>query len=792
MKISEQWLSEWVALHESSAELAARLTMAGLEVDGVEPAAPLFSHVVVGEITACTPHPDAERLRVCEVNDGSDAPKTVVCGAPNAAVGLKAPFAQVGAKLPGDIKIKAAKLRGVKSFGMLCAARELGLSEDSAGLMALPEDAPVGKDLREWLVLDDAVFDVELTPNRSDCLSIHGVAREVGVLTNTTVQGPELSAVDATIETAYAVDVQAPSACPRYCARVVHDLDAGVPSPLWLQERLRRSGVRPVSLAVDITQYVMLELGQPMHAFDHSALNGAIQVRWAQSDEPLTLLNGETIALNSDTLVIADQAQAIALAGIMGGADSAVSTTTRTIVLESAFFAPDAIAGRARAYGLHTDASHRYERGVDPALARQAIERATALLLRYAGGKPGPITEVSAAEHLPENRRVTVRPARVNALLGTAIDVEEMRTTLARLGMPVQADSGDWQVTVPSWRFDITREVDLIEEIARVHGYDRLALRRSPAPAAIPAMPEARVALNRVRTRLVDRGYQEAITYSFIAADRQQQLDPQHAALALANPLSSDLSVMRTSLWPGLVQALQHNQNRQMPRVRLFETGLRFTGDLHAIDQQAMVAGLACGSALPEQWGVSTRGMDFFDMKGDVEALLALAGPSYDWAFVPTDHAALHPGQSAQIERNGEPVGYVGALHPGLLASLDIAGPVFAFEISQAALDDRALPAFEAVSRFPTIRRDLAIVVPEAVSAQAVKACIAKAGGAQLQALEVFDVYRGQGIQSGSKSLAIGLILQETSRTLTDQDVDAIQRQVLSALAETLGADLRE
>ena len=792
MRISKQWLSEWVAVPADTAELAERLTMAGLEVDAVEKAAAPFTGVVVGEVMACEPHPDAERLKVCQVDDGGEEPLTVVCGAPNAVVGLKAPFARVGARLPGDMKIKKAKLRGVKSHGMLCSAKELEFSEESAGLMALPADAPVGMDMREWLDLDDEVIEVELTPNRSDCLGMAGVAREVGVLTGAPVTAPEISprAADARIQ--LEVALEAPTACPRYCGRAVEGVDVTVSTPMWLQERLRRAGIRPLSIVVDITNYVMLELGQPLHAFDFGRIDGRIRVRQARDGESLLLLNGETVALDRQTLVIADETQAVALAGIMGGADSAVGDHTTDIFLESAFFQPAAIAGRARQYGLHTDASHRFERGVDPALAPVALERATALLVEVAGGTPGPLTHAVDEASLPVPPRVTMRPERVNAVLGTDIARDEMQETLTRLGMPPEIGPAGWQLQAPSWRFDIAREVDLIEEIARVHGYDQLPLRRLAAPATIPAEPEERVQLARQRALLVDRGYQEAITYSFVSAELQAALDPDTTPLALANPLSSDLAVMRTSLWPGLVRALAHNRNRQQRRVRLFESGLRFRGEMADLRQEAMMAGVAAGPVVDADWSAAERMSDFFDVKGEVEALLALAAPAEGFRFVAAEHPALHPGQSARVERNGELMGWVGALHPQVLTDLDLDGPVFVFEIRQAAFENRPLPAFEPVSRYPAIRRDLAVVVDESVSADAVVETIHAAAGETLRQVKLFDLYRGKGVSEGCKSLAIGLILQDYSRTLTDEEVETIQARIIHRLAERLGAELRE
>lgn len=792
MRISEHWLREWVTFDEDAATLAERLTMAGLEVDSIESAAPMFTHVVVAEVVGCEPHPDADRLRVCQVDDGSGDINTVVCGAPNAAVGLKAPFARIGAVLPGDFKIKAAKLRGVASQGMLCSGRELGINDEAAGLWSLPEDAPVGQSLRDWLALDDTVIEVELTPNRSDCLGILGVAREVAALTHGQLLQPPMSEVAATIADAPTIVLEADEDCPRYCGRIIKGINASAATPIWMQERLRRAGVRPLSIAVDITNYVMLELGQPMHAFDWNLMGREIRVRRAVANESLVLLNGEKVTLDADTLVIADHAQPLALAGVMGGESSAVSDQTVDVVLESAFFAPRALAGRARQYNLHTDASHRFERGVDPALCREAIERATRLMLDLAGGQAGPVVEAVAPSRLPVAVQVSLRPKRVNDLLGSSIDEADIASILTRVGLTVDQQQNPWQVQVPSWRFDISREVDLIEEVARVYGYDQLPIRRTAAPANIPAHSERAVRLDRQRSLLVDRGYHEIISYSFVPEGLQKQLDPDQTPLALANPLSSDLSVMRSSLWPGLVRAAEHNQNRQMRHFKLFETGLRFRGQIESLEQSPAIAGLVAGSAVVDDWSTPARPLDFFDIKSDVEALLSLALPASEVEFVASAHPALHPGQSAEVRWAGRSVGWVGAIHPGLLRSLDLIGPVFVFEMDQAVFSERALPSFSALSRYPAIRRDLALVMDESVSAQAVLNCVRKSAGPALQSVVIFDVYRGDRLGEGRKSLALGLILQDDSCTLTDDQVEAIQQRVVEELANDLDAELRE
>ena len=791
MKISTDWLREWVAVEDSPAALGERLTMAGLEVEGIAPAAPEFRGVIVAEIVGCERHPDADKLQVCSVSTGSETLQ-IVCGAPNARVGLKAPLAVVGAALPGGLAIRRAKLRGVESHGMLCSARELGLSEDGSGLLELPADAPVGTDLRDWLGLDDQIIEVDLTPNRGDCLGMRGIAREVGVLYELPVTEPAVPEVAAAIDDRLDIRLEAPHACPRYLGRIIRGVDVKAASPMWLVERLRRAGIRSLGPVVDVTNYVMLELGQPMHAFDLATIDGGIVVRKARNGETLELLNGQTVTLRDDTLVIADHSRPVALAGIMGGEPTSVGDGTRDILLESAFFAPEAIAGRARQYGLHTDSSHRFERGVDYALQRRAIERASQLIIEITGGQPGPVVEAVETGQLPAVAEIELRAERIERVLGIAIPAAEVEAILARLGLEVTAGNGGWKVRIPSFRFDLGIEVDLIEELARVWGYERIPARRALQEAAVAPQPENRIAQRRLRALLVDRGYQEAITYSFVDPKLQQLLDPEQTPLALANPISADLSVMRTSLWPGLVAAALYNQNRQQPRVRLFELGLRFRGGLDDLAQERMIGGIATGTRLPEQWGAPETAVDFYDIKGDVEALLALTGAPERFRFEPARHPALHPGQSARVLRDGQEIGWLGALHPELERKLDLDGRTFVFELLLDAVSAARTPAFQPLSRFPSIRRDLAVVVRDETPAEAVLDVVRQAAGELLRRVFVFDVYRGKGIPEGSRSLAIGLILQDSSRTLTDEDVDGVIGRTVERLSQELGAVLRE
>ena len=793
MKFSEQWLRGWVNPQVSRDELVARLSMAGLEVDSVTPAAGQFSGIVVGEILATEQHPDADKLRVCQVSNGQETFQ-VVCGAPNARPGIKIPFAMIGAELPGDFKIKKAKLRGVESFGMLCSAAELQISEENDGLLELAADAPVGEDIRQYLSLDDASIEIGLTPNRGDCLSIAGLARDVSALYDTPVTRPVVPAVAPAHDEVRPVEVSAPAACPRYLGRVIRNVDLSKPTPLWMVERLRRSDVRSIDAAVDITNYVMLELGQPMHAFDLAEINGGIRVRMAEEGEKLVLLDGQEVALRGDTLVIADHTRALAIAGVMGGEHSGVNTDkTRDLFLESAFFEPISVAGKARSYGLHTDASHRYERGVDSQLAREAMERATQLILDIVGGEAGPIVEAVSEQHLPNVAPVTLRAERITQMLGMEMDPAQVEQLLNNLGLATKADgAGQWTVNVPSHRFDISLEVDLIEELARLYGYNNLPVRYPQARLAPQARPETRGELPNLRRLLVARGYQEAITYSFIDPKLFELFSPGVEPLLLANPISNDMAAMRASLWPGLVKALQHNLNRQQDRVRLFESGLRFVGQLGNLQQQPMIAGVVTGSRLPEGWANGRDTIDFFDVKADVEALLGCSGALSDFTFAAGKHPALHPGQTAVIQRDGKDVGYLGAIHPELAKALDLDRPVFVFELVLGDVVEGRLPKFSELSKFPETRRDLALIAGRDVASQDVLEVIRDNAGEWLTDLRLFDVYQGKGIDPDRKSLAVGLTWQHPSRTLNDDEVNTTLQNILTSLEQRLNTTLRK
>ena len=662
MKFSEAWLREWVNPRLDTQQLADQLTMAGLEVDSVEPVAAGFSGVVVAEVLSVEAHPDADKLRVCQVAAGDDEPLQIVCGAPNVRAGMKAPLATVGGRMPGDMKIKKAKLRGIVSHGMLCSARELGLSDEHQGLMDLPADAPVGSDLRDYLGLDDVTIDIDLTPNRGDCLGMEGVAREVGALTRTDLTPPAFESVAAAIDDQLPIDVQSSEACPCYLGRVIRGINASAETPLWMQEKLRRGGIRSLGPVVDVTNYVLLELGQPMHAFDLKQLSGGIEVRYARAGETLTLLDERTIELDRETLLICDRQKALALAGVMGGIDSGISDATESLFLEVACFSPEIIAGRARRYGLTTDSSYRFERGVDPHLQQRAMQRATALLLELVGGQAGPVVEMSSQQHLAQKSVIALRRARIERLLGYVPSDEQVEDILSRLGVTVQVSDEGWIAIPPGYRFDLTLEADLIEEVGRVFGYNQLPIASNRGDLIMRPLPEAATPLERVQAILVDRDYQEAITYSFVDAALLQELDSDSQPVALANPISSEMSVMRSSLWAGLVGAVQYNLSRQQGRIRLFETGLKFVVQDNEIKQINELSGVVVGDRLPEQWGASKEATDFFDVKGDVEALLEMSGVEAE--FRAEIHSALHPGQTAAILVEGVRIGWLGCIHP--------------------------------------------------------------------------------------------------------------------------------
>jgi phenylalanyl-tRNA synthetase beta chain len=806
MRFSENWLRTLVDVPADRATLADRLTMCGLEVASVEAIGGPLDGVIVARIVACEPHPDADKLRICIVDTGEGETR-IVCGAPNARAGLVAPLATMGASLPGGLTIKAATLRGVESRGMLCSARELGIDGDASGLMELPGDAPLGRPLAEYLGLPDAAIELELTPNRGDCLGMLGLADEVAAEFGTHAWPLAFDPVAPGISAPREIRLDAGADCPRYLGRAVRGIDMSASTPAWLARYLRAAGLKPINAVVDVTNYVMLETGQPLHAFDEAKLEGAIVIRRARAGETLKLLDGSEAKVDPDFLLVADGRQPLAVAGVMGGFASRVTDATRDVFLEAAHFAPAVVMGRARRLGLATDAAHRFERGVDPESPRGAIERATALLVEVAGGKPGEVIESVLPQHLPERKPVALRRARIARVLGITVDDAEVARILSALGMTVAACDEGWQVTPPSRRFDIEREEDLIEEIARIHGYQAIP---AHLPAGAPPAPhddETRVPVPALASRLVARDYHEAICYAFVDPRLLGAWGLDRQAVRLANPISAEMAVMRTSLLPGLVDALRRNRNRQHERVRLFESGVVFAnratgdgrqatassaGDDAATRETAMLAAVACGTARAEQWEGPRRALDFFDLKGDLQSLLDLSGEPRAWTF---DRQALpswlHPGRGARVLRNGVVAGLCGALHPALRRSLDLADELYAFEIELDALRRRPVPQVGELPRFPWIRRDIAVEVPEAVAWAGIEAAVRSTVGALLADILIFDSFHGPGLTKGRKSVAIGLILQDGSRTLTDKDADLCVARAVAVLERDFGARLR-
>jgi len=794
MKISEAWLREWVDPDLDSAALTHRLTMLGLEVDSVEPVAPVLTDVVVGKVLEVARHPNADRLSVCSVDVGQAKPLAIVCGAANVRAGEHYPAALIGATLPGGLKIKRSKLRGEVSEGMLCSGVELGIAESADGILPLGDAATPGTPIMTALGLDDHIIDIDLTPNRADCFCVLGVARDVAASERLAFTEPEVAAVTAESDATFPVKLLPGSGCARFCGRVIEGLDPQAETPLWMRERLRRSGIRPISPVVDVTNFVMFEFGQPMHGYDLAKLSDSLVTRRAEPGEELVLLDGQTVTLDPEVLVIADASGAVAMAGIMGGDKTAVDEQTTSVFLESAFFVRDVIAGRARRFGLHTDASVRFERGVDPQNQARAIERATALLLAITGGKPGPLIEVNCADELPVSAPVILRRQRLADVLGVDIAAAEVCEMLEGLQLTLNETPDGWAVTAPSARFDIEIEADLIEEVVRLYGYDCIPSIPGVEHTTLGSVTESEVPLERLRATLVARGYQEAITYSFV----ERKLDAAFAigteALALSNPISSELSVMRQSLWPGLIGVLKRNLSRQHHRVRLFESGIRFISEETEIKEENVLSGLACGTVLPEQWGDSdsSRPVDLFDIKADLQGLFALTGAGLEFNFVADTHPSLRPGRTARVNRDGINIGWVGELHPALIRNLGLATAPILFELALKPMVAAQLTAFTPVSRFPAVRRDIAVVIASDVPVHDLEQAARDAAGETLRDAVIFDIYAGQNIETGSKSVALGLILQETSRTLTETDVDEIMHAVIDRLSRDFNATIRE
>ena len=795
MKFSEQWVREWVNPAINTEQLCEQITMLGLEVDGVEAVAGEFSGVIVGEVVECAQHPDADKLRVTKVNVGGDHLLDIVCGAPNCRQGLKVACAVEGAILPGNFKIKKTKLRGQPSEGMLCSYSELGISEDHSGIIELPQDAPIGTELREYLKLDDQAVEISLTPNRADCLSIAGVAREIAVVNKLTLNQPHFEPVKATIDERMGIEVVAAEACPRYLLRTVKNVNVNAPTPVWMKEKLRRCGLRSIDPIVDITNYILLELGQPMHAFDAAKIAQPVQVRMAKEGEELVLLDGTTAKLQPNTLLIADQKGPLAMAGIFGGLASGVTRETKDVILEAAFFAPLAITGRARQYGLHTDSSHRFERGVDFELPRKAMEKATALLLQICGGEAGEICEAVSEQHLPKVKQVQLRRHKLDALLGHHIETEIVTDIFQRLGFPVQYADDVWTVTSASWRFDIEIEEDLIEEVARIYGYNSIPNNAPLAHLRMREHKEADVDLSRIKTALVSCDFHEAITYSFVDPKIQTLLHPNQEALILPNPISSEMSAMRLSLLTGLLGAVLYNQNRQQTRVRLFEAGLRFIPDADAefgVRQERVFSAVMTGARLNEHWAGKSENADFFDLKGYLENLLSLTSTGNKVKFVAKAYSAFHPGQSAAIMLGDEEIGFIGQIHPSIAQKIGLNGKVFTCEVLIDKISQRDVANAKEISKFPANRRDLALIVAENVpSGDIIEACRAVAGE-KLTNVNLFDVYQGQGIAEGQKSLAISLTIQDNEKTLEEEEINAVISVVLTELKRRFNAYLRD
>ena len=781
---------DWIDIDVDAHALADELTTAGLEVDAVLPVAEPLDGIVVGRIIELAQHPNADLLSLCLVDDGQDRHE-VVCGAPNVAAGLNVPFAPVGASLPGGRRIEAAEFRGVMSNGMLCSARELGLYDDASGILVLDEHAPPGTLLADWLRLDDAVLDIDLTPNRGDCFSVIGIAREVAARNGRPLHGPDLRTVPARIDDTFDIELENDRDCPRFAGRVIRGLRRGGRSPDWMKERLRRAGLRPIHPVVDVTNYVMLEFGQPLHAYNLEKLTGRIIVRSAQQNEPLTLLDGSEIVLDEDALVIADESGAIGLAGIMGGASTAVDADTQHVFLEAAFFSPDTILGRARLYGLQTDASTRFERGVDPAQQERAIERATALLESITGGDAGPLLVAESAARLPGRKPVRLRHSRLESLLGMRLQSTEVEKLLTRLEMELHPDGEDWSVVPPSFRFDIAIEEDLVEEIGRMVGYDNIPVTSGQNATRLGTATEQRVDADAVSDLLVARGYSEVVTYSFIGEPAQRTIDADAVPVRLANPIASDMNVMRSSLWPGLLDAARRNMSRQQPGLRVFEIGRQFANEEGNVNETNVLAGLALGRQWPEHWDLAARDVDFFDVKADVEALLNLTRREAEFAFEAGRHPALHPGQTSRILARGEAAGWLGSLHPELQQRFDLKNQAILFLVELDAVLEAGVPSVRQVSKFPSVRRDLAVIVDENVTVQSLVDLVRAEAGDSLASVAVFDLYRGKHVGASRKSVGLGLILQEKSRTLTEGEADGTVQSITRCLEQEFGAQIR-
>lgn len=791
MKISELWLREWANPKITREELSSLLTMGGLEVEEYAPVAEKIKGVIVGKVLNVEKHPEADRLNICEVDIGKKKHLNIVCGASNVKTSMKVPVAMLGAKLPNKPPLAAATIRGVPSQGMLCSASEIGLSEESAGLLELPQNAPIGEDINEYFQLDDYFIDISITPNRGDCLSVRGMARDVAALAKTKLKPILIKKAKSTIKDKLPISIDAKAACPHYVGRVIRNVKADLQTPVWLKERLRRSGLRSINPIVDVTNYVMLELGQPMHAFDLNTITKGIKVRHSKKGEKIALLDGSEKTLNDETLIIADHQKPLAIAGVMGGLDSSVTLLTTDILLESAYFSSKVIAKQRQHYGLNSDSAYRFERGVDPTIQLEAIERATQLILASVGGNAGPVIEVSSQTHLPKKLSVLLPIEKVEQVLGVNIPEKKIEAFFNSLGFKWKREKKAWRVNIPAYRFDLTIAEDLIEEIARLYGYDNIPIHTLSANLSGQKIPEEATDLQGIREALRDQGFHEIISYSFVDEKLQKQLDPEQTPRKLLNPITADMTVMRTNLWPGLINTYLYNKSRQQHRIRLFEIGACFTSKGNKLMQEQKIAGLISGLILPEQWGSVSRESDFFDLKGDIENLLGISLNKSELVFQVDSHPALHPGQTASIYYQDKKLGFLGALHPTITQALDISDKVFVFELDVNAITIQKSSISTEISKFPEIRRDLAILVKQTIPAKDIQDTIKLCAGDWLKDVFIFDVYQGKGVTPEHKSVALGLILQHPSRTLVDDEVAELIVRVIETLKGNLGAVLR-
>ncbi|MFK8012924.1 MAG: phenylalanine--tRNA ligase subunit beta [Marinicellaceae bacterium] len=788
MKISEKWLREWVNPSVSSDELVEQLTMLGLEVDDVLPAAGEFTEVVVAKIVALEKHPDADKLNVCQVDIGCEENLQIVCGAPNARVGLVAPLAKIGAVLPGNFKIKKSKLRGMESFGMLCSNVELGLSDDHSGLLELPNNAPIGKDIREYFQLDDNIIDIDLTPNRADCFSLKGIAIDVACLNDLKIKSVEPKEVEISHNEHIEVKLSADKQCPRYLCRVINNIDNTKETPIWMQEKLRRSGIRSIHPVVDVTNYVMLEFGQPMHGFDKTTIKGAINVKMAKKDDKITLLDGKEITLNDSFLMIADEINYLAIAGIMGGENSGVTESTKNIVLESAYFDPATIMGKSRDIGVHTESALRFERGVDSQLQTQAMHRATELIIDICGGEVGPINEAKEEKYLPKQKNITLSKEKLKRVLGFEVPSQQVTDILTGLSMQVETQENTWQIKAPSSRFDIAIEEDLIEEVVRMVGYDKMPSENLVGQSVIIQLPEEHISHNNIKNQLCNLGYLEAINYSFVSEKLLNEFNMQEDSFALKNPLTEEFSIMRTSLLPGMMQTLNYNLRRQHDSIKMFETGNVFHKKTRVTEDDKIIA-ICTGIRNTEHWGMEKEKLDFFDCKGDLEKLLDSSKMNYD--FTLSEYDFLHPGRQAQVCLKGELVGWIGQVHPEICRRMGIKKEVYAFELFMKKIQNSSLPSYETISKYPSVRRDLAMVIDAEVSYQNIANLIYNELGENLVDTIVFDEYKGDSIGKDKRSLAVGLVLQQKNATFEDKDVDKLIAKVVSSISEKLSIEIR-